>query len=188
MRKSFRFLTLLAISLAFVGSAFAYNDDGNPSTKRSVDGTPPYQAYREYQLVRYAENQANATPLTAGDVVVRDCVSDDQVSVGLAGTVGSADAVAGVVVSTTIPTADVVGTTAQTDYGRRNWGYIQVRGLNTNANMVGTAPGAGGTIRASDTARNATTAAALAGSNSPQGRVMGFAYDASTDAEIEIDL
>ena len=119
-------------------------------------------------------------------MVVWDCISDDGVTAGLVGT-ASTDAVAGVVVSVNIPTADAVGTTAQTDYGRRNWGYVQVKGLCTKVNITA-GPGAGSSIAASTTSRYATTAAAgavTAGSSIIVPKPMGFAYDASSQGQSE---
>lgn len=169
--------------------AYAYDADGNANKKREIDGAPAYVAYREYQLVRYASNQnvGTNTPLSAGDVVVGDCVSDDGVTIALVGATNSVDAVRGVVVSATIPTCDVTGSTAQTDFGRRNWGYIQVKGLCTTVNFLGSnTPAAGGAIVASATARNAQ--GALAGNSN---RMMGFAYDAGAGGssnKVYIDL
>ena len=169
-----KFISLVAM-LSFVsGVAFAYDADGNQNTKREMAGSPAWVPYREYQLVRFGENAPNSTALSQGDVVLNDCVSDDGVSVGIVGAANSVDAVAGVVVSVTIPTADTVGTTAQTDYGRRNWGYIQKKGLCTKVNVI--AGGAAGTaLVASDSLRCAT-----AGTPGKAGyRALGFAYDAS---------
>lgn len=179
-------IALFAILTLIGNVAYAYDADGNANTKRETNGAPGWLPYREYQLVRYgATSQGITLNLSAGDVVVWDCISDDGVSVNLVGTAGSADAVAGVVVSTTIPTADTVGTTAQTDFGRRNWGYIQVRGYNTNVNMIGTVS-AGVGIKASDTARNADDASGASGVN--KGRPMGFVMDANSDGEVVIQL
>jgi len=183
-KRIFGFIAILSL---VSGVAFAYDADGNPNTKREIAGSPAWSPYREYRLVRFPENAPNSTALTAGDVVVADCVSDDGVTVNLVSAASSADAVMGVVVSTTIPTADVVGTTVNTDYGRRNWGYIQVSGFCTNVNMVGTAPAGGQSLKASDTARNADVAVNTL-NGLPTGRVMGFAYDASTNAEVGISL
>lgn len=178
---------LFAVLSLVSGSVYAYDADGNANRKRAIDGAPAWVAYREYQLVRYPNNldAGSNTPLSAGDVVVWDCVSDDGVTVNLVGSTNSADAVAGVVVSTTIPSADVAGTTPQTDFGRRNWGYIQVRGLCTNVNTVGQTT-AGVAIKASDTARNADTASGADSVN--KGQKMGFAMDTGFNPEVIIQL
>lgn len=184
MRK--RLFALLAVITLVCGSAYAYDADGNINKKREVEGAPAYFPYREYQLVRYgATSQGITANLSAGDVVIWDCISDDGVSVNLVTTAGSSDAAAGVVVSTTILTADVTGTTAVTDWGKRNWGYIQVKGYNTNINMIGT-PTAGGAIKVSDSARNADTAVSTTGEY--KGRSIGFAMDANSDGEAMINL
>lgn len=183
-----RLLSFVAILLLVSGVAYAYNADGNANKKREIDGAPASVAYREYQLVRWAENGPNPTGgnLSAGDVVVGDCVSDDGITIAIVGATNSVDAVRGVVVSPLIQTCDVVGTTAITDFGRRNWGYIQVRGLCTTVNVI--AGGAAGTsLVASDSVRCATARAV--GNNN--GRTLGFAYDASglgnaNDVDIEL--
>lgn len=185
MKKLISFIAILSM-MGGVAYAYEYKGDGNANTKRAIEGAPAYVAYREYELVRFAENGQNGVQLSAGDVVVADCVSDDGVTIGLAGTVASTDAVKGVVVSPTIPTCDVTGSTAQTDFGRRNWGYIQVKGYCSTVNITGGPSIAGGVIVASSTARFAS-APPTANSNY---RPMGFAYDASTTAvgEAYIDL
>lgn len=187
MKKSI--FALLAILMIASGVAYAVQSpDGNAHANRET-GAPGYIPYREYQLVRYSESGPNGTSLTAGDVVIWDTVSDDGVSVGLVGTVGSSDAVAGVVVSTAIQTVELSGVTmtASLDYGRRNWGWIQVRGYNTNVNVVGGGvTTAGQTLKASDTPRNADASV-----NTGAGvirRVLGFAYDTGNDPEVGIGL
>lgn len=178
-------IALFAI-LALIGNvAYAYDADGNANVKRQVDGAPAYFAYREYQLVRYPAS-GNQISLSAGDVVLRDCISDDGISVNLASQGTSVDAVAGVVVSATIPTADVVGTTAQTDFGRRNWGYIQVKGLCTYANVNGGTATSGSSLIASSTLPRYATAST--GSAATTQRLLGFAYDASAQGQSEVDI
>lgn len=172
-----RIFGLFVILSLIGGMAYAYDADGNVNVKREIAGAPASVAYREYQLVRFAENGANGVQLSAGDVVVGDCVSDDGITVAIVGTTNSADAVRGVVVSSTIPTCDVTGTTAATDFGRRNWGYIQVRGLCTKCNIDGTGVAAGASMTASQTSRYATNP--KAGAIGP--KVMGFAYSTSAN-------
>lgn len=185
-----KLLSLFAI-LSFVsGIAYAYDGDGNTNKKREIEGAPGYFAYREYQLVRFAANGVNDAGLSAGDVVVGDCVSDDGISVAVVGATSSGDAVRGVVVSATIPTSDVTGTTAITDFGRRNWGYVQVKGLCTKVNELATnlAP-AGSTLVQSSVGRNATGAAATPQSSGM--KPLGFALDTGTSGstnDVYIDL
>lgn len=169
-----RVISLLAILSLIGGVAFAYDTDGNPANKREIAGTPGYQPYREYQEVRYGADGANDVGLSAGDVVIGDCISQDGITVGLVGTVGSSDAVRGVVVSPTIPTCDVLGSTASTDFGRRNWGWIQVRGLCTKVNVL-SGGAAGSTLVASPSARYAGPAPSAGTAT----RALGFAYAAS---------
>lgn len=187
MRK--RIFSLLAL-LTFVGGiAFAYDTDGNTSRKREIDGAPATFPYREYQLVRYSEEGSNQSPLSAGDVVVGDSVSDDGISVGLVGTAGSSDSVKGVVVSATIPTRDVLGLTSSSDFGRRNWGYIQVKGFCSTVNVSSGNANAGTTLIASGTLPRYATAAhssVFVGE-----RQLGWAYDASAGGggnKVEINL
>lgn len=181
-----RILSLFVL-LSFVGGmANAYDADGNANKKREIDGAAPYVAYREYQLVRFASNGNSAVVLSAGDVVVGDCVSDDGVTVAQSSAANSVDAVRGVVVSTTIPTCDVTGSTAQTDYGRRNWGYVQVKGLCTTVNLL-TGVLAGSSVVVAPLAKYGQAAV---NSNSGQ-KTLGFAYDASANGnanEVYIDL
>ncbi len=182
-----RLLSIVAILSLVSGVAFAYDADGNINTKRQIDGAPASVAYREYQLVRWGENGASPTGgnLSAGDVVVGDCVSDDGITVAIIGTTNSIDAVRGVVVSPAIQTCDVVGTTAITDFGRRNWGYIQVKGFCTKVNVYAGGV-AGSALVAAGQARCATAAP-----NNPGLRTLGFAYDASESGnanKVEINL
>ena len=183
-----KLISLFAILTMFGGIAFAYDGDGNASNKREINGAQGYVAYREYQLVRYAENGPNGVQLSAGDVVVADCVSDDGITVAILGATNSVDAVKGVVVSPTIGTADSVGTTPGIDFGRRNWGYIQVKGLCTKVNVTGGPTTAGSTLVASGTyARYATKSSVTAFGQ----RALGFALDASeegnaSDVNIEV--
>lgn len=176
-----RILSLVAVLALLSGSVYAYDADGNANTKREIAGAPGSYAYREYQLVRYADNAANQPSLSAGDVVVADCVSDDGITVGLVGATNSTDAVKGVVVSSTIATPDTTGTTAITDFGRRNWGYIQVKGLITKINVTG-GGAAGSTLVASPIARYATQQV-VTGTVVTAQRPLGFALDASEQGQ-----
>lgn len=170
-------ISLVALLTLVSGQAFATQGEGSggPNAKREISGAPGFVPYKEYQLVRYGENGPNSATLSAGDVVTWDCVSDDGVTIGLVGAVNSVDAVAGVVVSTVINTVEVTGTTPGVDYGRRNWGYIQVRGLSTKVNVTGGSAVVGSSLVASATARYATAALPINGGQ----RNLGFAYDAS---------
>lgn len=185
MKKLYSILLALGLLVGGVNVAHAYSSDGNPNLKDESTATPA-DPVRVYRLVRYPENQVDSVTLSAGDVVVWDCVSDDGVSVTLVSSANSTDAVAGVVVSPFIPTADSSNSAANS-IGRRNWGYVQTSGLCTVANV--TSGGAAGTaLRASQTARYAT-AATVTPTGTTQ-RIMGFAYDASSQgqAEVYVDL
>lgn len=188
-----RLFSLFVILSMLSGMAYAYDADGNANKKREIDGAPGFLAYREYLLVRWAENGASPTGgnLSAGDVVVADCVSDDGVTVALVSATNSIDAVRGVVVSSTIQSCDVTGTTSTTDFGRRNWGYIQVKGFTIKCNVINGPVVAGGSLVASTTARNATAASFVTTGTIGSHKLLGFAYDASADgvnSEAHIDL
>lgn len=182
-----KLISLAILSVLVAGSAFAMNgDDGSPAKKRET-GAPGFIPYREYAIARFGAVGVNDVGLSAGDVVVRDTVSDDGVTIALIGTGQSVDAVAGVVVSANISTAESTGLTASLDYGRRNWGVIQVKGHSTKVNILSGGVPAGSAIVASSTARYATAPANTAGVKS---KLMGFAYDASAQGQSEawIDL
>lgn len=178
-----KLLSLFAILSLVSGMAFAYDEGTAPHRVDSVGG-PADTPFRVYRLVRYAQASKDAVGLSAGDVVVWDLVSDDGVTVNLSdavGLTGSSDAVAGVVVgnnsaiySTSIPSGDV-GNTLSNDVGRRNWGYIQTEGLNTNTNIEVTSGGtatAGLGLRGSARPRYACAVQASGDAGS-----LGFSYD-----------
>lgn len=175
-----KFFSLLLCALLIGGAlpnAYAYNDGGNVNQKE-VSGGSPSDPCRVYQLVRYGEVGVNMPSLSSGDVVSWDVISDDGVSVNKGGYLStafvSADAVAGVVVSLTIPTADSTGTASES-IGKRNWGYIQTYGLNTDC-QVSAAMNAG---------EGLIMSGSVPGFASPRGtvfnqKVFGFAYDTET--------
>ena len=174
-------LIISFLAIAFLlggGVVYAFRDDGNPHQLRA-SGATDADPVRIYQLVRYAEDGANSVKLTAGDVVVWDCVSDDGISVNIYSAVQSVDAVAGVVVSPEIPTADnTAGTSAVSDLGHRNWGYIQVYGYCAKVNMQSGSAVVGSAIIASGTVAREGTAVGGAFH-----RILGFAYDASEEGQ-----
>ncbi len=173
---------LLALLVLSGGSAFGYQDDGNVNNKEISGGTAA-DPIRVYELVRYGESGANASSISAGDVVVWSLVSDDGVTIGLNSVVGafgavlSNDAVAGVAVGT-IPTAETAGNTAVADLGRRNWGYIQTYGYNSAVKVDGSTILAGSGLRASADPRRAGIGSAATGSVG--GGPLGFAFDATS--------
>jgi hypothetical protein len=174
MKKLF-FSLLIASFLFGSGVAFAYQDDGYPHRLKD-SGATNADPVRVYQLVRNGLSGASTQQMTAGDVVVWDCTSDDGVTVDIMSTTSSSDAVAGVVVSATIPTSDQAVATAVADMGHRNWGYIQIYGLCKIVNVTSGPALAGGAVVASGTtARYATAKAA----SSTYGTNLGFAYNAS---------
>lgn len=176
--KKLLYSFLIAFSLFAGGVGFAYDDGGLIANIESSGGYAD-DAIRIIQLVRYPEIDPRRPDgnvgISAGDVVVWDTVSDDGVTVNLIGVTGSIDSVAGVVVSATIPTADASGTAAQTT-GRRNWGYIQTYGLNTNVQIEATTV-AGQSLIAHPTHNGYATPA---DDDTVVGRVFGFAYDAES--------
>lgn len=181
--KKLIYSILLAFLLAGNGVAFSYSNDGNDHLIEGPGG-PASDPVRVYSLVRYADQGPNRPSLSAGDVVIWNCVSDDGVTVALVGDgAGSADAVAGVVVSPTIPTDDQAGAgfTASQELGRRNWGYIQKYGLCTVVNFSLGSAVVGSGIKAGDIPRTATAATMT----DIQGANLGFAYDASSNGQSE---
>lgn len=178
------------VALLMIGSGVAHATQGEGATgankKREIPGALGYVPYKEIQLVRWGESSpANSTTLSAGDVVVRDTLSDDGVTIGLIGTINcSTDAVAGVIVSPTISTAESTGLTPGVDYGRRNWGWMQVKGYCPTVNITAGA-GPGSALYASSTNRYATKSADNAPFNQ---RVLGFAYDNASQGQAEAEL
>ena len=168
---------IIASFLLGGGVSFAY-DEGSASHKIEESGGPSDTAVRIYQLVRnpiFGTDRDKDSTMSANDVVLWDGVSDDGVTVNLAGVAGSIDSVAGVVVSATIPTSDVQGT-ASANAGRRNWGYIQTYGLGSAKFGGGVGIDvAGQAIRASSVPRY------FVGANqtfATGNGIFGFAYDA----------
>jgi len=180
MKKLF-YSFLLASFLIGGGVAIAYND-GSAVNNKEASGGSAADPVRVYTLVRYPNTTDVGVALSAGDVVIWDCVSDDGVTVNLVTVAGSSDAVAGVVVSSTIPTADQANTAAG-DIGRRNWGYIQTYGVNSTVNIISGPAVAGQSLIASDTARYATSGVTVQAAT--QKRTLGFAYDASSSGQSE---
>lgn len=178
-------IAVIALLVLATGSlAHAYSEgSASPSAKRET-GAPGYVPYKEVQLVRFAENAPSSVGLSAGDVVLWNVVSDDGVTVQLFASGMSVDAVAGVVVSPTIGTCETVGTTPGIDYGRRNWGFMQTRGLCPVVNIDAGPVLPGAAIYASSTVRYATKSGVYNSGN----RSMGFAYDASSQGQAEAFL
>lgn len=185
MRKFKLFSLLILLVSAFVPMvAFAYPDDGSVADKWSNPN--PNDPYKIFTLVRYPSTSANEPGLSKGDVVIWDTVSDDGVTVNISTSTGvfnntsSIDAVAGVIVSTLIPSADQANS-AGGDINRRNWGWMQVYGYNSTVNITGGNALAGTGLVASNTVpRYATTAVATL-----ENRSMGFAFDASSQGQSE---
>jgi len=180
MKKLLSFVAIVSL----LGSvAFAYDEGSTgPNLKRSI-GAPASYPVKVLQLVRNGENGANESAMSNGDVVIWDCNSDDGVSVTYIGTGGnpstSTDAVAGVVVGS-IPTAETTGTTAVTDVGKRNWGYIQVYGLHSATRVTAVPITAGEGLRASAT-RGAAIGSGTTGPTASDAS-LGFAFDTSSSA------
>lgn len=147
MRKFILSLAAFIFAAGITSQAFAYDDasfkawhNKSMESEAAGQGTP----VRVLKFVHYASADANATSLLSGDVVVYDTVSDDGVTVTRSITSGDG-AIAGIVV-TTIPSCDnTTATSAQSDRGRRNWGWIIVHGPatatisagGTNAHAIG---------------------------------------------------
>lgn len=181
MKNLFRFALVLSVLLG-IGSnrvAFAAYSEGSAAHHLEEHDGPASNPVTVLTLVRYANADVDAPPITAGDVVIWNFVSDDGVTIDLAA--ASTDAVAGISVGT-IPTAETMSNTAVQDLGKRNWGYIQIYGYYPTCKIDGTTIAAGGGLRASPTARRATTsnATGLIQSGANGGSSLGFAYDASS--------
>lgn len=142
MRK----LTLALLLALFVGSiasvAYAIDDPSyaNYVIKRST-GAKQSDSPRVVRLVRYSvrgnDGSSQTRDLVSNDLVVWDTNSDDAVSVRMTST--SADgAVAGVVCSNTILTADNAQNFVGDANGQRNWGWIVVDGFATVRVQPGT--------------------------------------------------
>lgn len=181
------FISLLAIaSLIGGGLSYAYYDEGGnggaPNVK-DTSGGPVGTPVRVYTLVRYPVFSPNVPSLSAGDVVLWDTISDDGITINTMGEGGvtiSNDAVAGVVASLAIPTADVQGNTATQDVGRRNWGYIQTYGLNTDCNIDGTTITVGQALIPSSVARKASATVGANTNDISIANPLGFAFDATS--------
>lgn len=181
MKKYFVLAFVVLCGIAMVSGSFAYDEGIYPASKDQAVGSPD-QSPRIYRFVRYAEMAASSRSLSAGEVVVWDCISDDGVTIGLIGTVASStDAVAGVTVGT-IQTAEANGT-AGAQVGKRNWGYVQVYGVNTDCMLDGTVNIlAGGAVKAMEASGDNTSYGMGAATTQP-GAIFGFALDAvTTDA------
>lgn len=184
-------LILIVLALTLVGGvAFAGYDEGAYINNKEGSKGSPADPVRVYQLVRYAEMAASSRPLTGGEGVCWDTVSDDGVTIALRSKAGSRDAVAGVTVGR-IPTSEGGGTAAQ-EIGKSNWGYIQTYGYCPKAMVLATVA-AGQAIFLSET--DSYLGPCLLGSivaattpTVPQG--IGFAYDAvsSNAQDVEVFL
>ena len=191
--KKFLFSILLAISLVGSGLAFAYNDGGAVNNKEMSNGSPA-DPVRNYVLVRWPEvttgdsQLATGNALSAGDVVVWDCLSDDGVTVNISSVISSADAVAGFVVAT-ITQDTVAAVSAVADIGHRNWGFVQNYGpILAGAKTSGTltagqaiAPGSGNLARYAVPAQGTVT-------QTNTRVIFGFAYDAESGTNTAADV
>lgn len=138
--KKFKFIIISLIAMfAVCGNSFAVmiNTPTKVGIVKRQDGTAQQESVVVYKLVRYPTfNATNTAPsLVSGDAVVYDTVSADGISVRT--TTTSADgAFAGIVMATILSPDGVAGSTAESDAGRRNWGYIAVNGGPVYANIT----------------------------------------------------
>ena len=196
MKQLNKISLVLALSVLFgivSGVGYAY-DDGGVLHQTEKSGGTAADPVRVIQLVRNpmftAVGQAGgdatySQSLSSGDVVLWDLISDDGVTVNIVGEGGisvSNDAVAGVVVSSTIRTADGVSQSAVADIGKRNWGYIQTYGYFSGAHVDASAITAGDGLKASSTTRKAGTGAWVGVNATGTGNngSIGFAFDTSS--------
>lgn len=186
MKKIISIMLFVALFVG-VGVAFAGIDDGDKiHTKLSSNGMAS-DPIRIYQIVRFPAWGNSKLSASAGDVVLWDLVSDDGVTINYShhlGVTASSDAVAGVVIGT-IQTADSAGTVT-TDVGKRNWGYIQVYGINERVKVDKSNIAAGEGLRASQHSGRASATDGEATTHG--GASLGFAYDASASTEASIEV
>ena len=175
-----KLIGLLILSLSLCGTALAvtYDEGTFANTKDDHPGSAA-DPVRVYQLVRFGLYGNSTQPVSNGDVLIWDLVSDDGVTVGRVGasTAVSVDAVAGVAVGV-IATADNQSSSAANDLGRRNWGFIQVYGLHTAVQVDASSITLGNALEASATASKAGVANCTVGSTCAG--AFGFAYDTSS--------
>lgn len=135
MKKLIAVFALALTSVIVASPSWAINEPGfaNYVIKRST-GAKQSDAVREVRLVRYSvrgnTGQSQTRDLVSNDLVVWDTNSDDGVSIRMTST-SSDGAIAGVVASTTIFTADAAQNFVGEANGARNWGWIVVSGLTT---------------------------------------------------------
>ena len=182
-------ISILAITFLFVGSVCAYDEGGAINIKEESRGSAS-DPVRVYTLVRNPRTGVNAIAISAGDVLLWDCNSDDGVTINIVTEAGqSSDAVAGVAVGV-IPTADGART-AVVAVGAREWGYIQTYGLHTTVNfdVQAGAAAVGQTLVASPDIPGVCQVTET--TDGIHNQVMGFAYDAeasTADAEVFLRL
>lgn len=123
-------IVALLFASAFVGKvAFAgIPEPDNAGIKLRLTGDVQTDPVRVYKLVRNASRDANTGGIASTDVCVYNVISDDGVTVTL--TLTSADTTVAGIAVTAIATSDAVGSDQSLagDWGRRNWGWIQVYG------------------------------------------------------------
>jgi len=152
---------IVAISLALlllvgVASSFAATDDrvgirlGAGTGEIKSIGAPDYFAVKKFRKVRYVGQNFLGDTLTKDSVVVwfTGATTNDGVTVTTT-TTSSDSTVAGIVTRAALTRdAGQVGNTAQQDYAKRNWTWLQTYGpaqIRLNASTAATAGAALGT-------------------------------------------
>lgn len=139
---------IIALSIGLVMTSAAYaaipTDPVQIGILKREKGASQDTPTRVYVLVRYASQDggvgtSNSPTLPLGSAVIWDATSRDGVTIRT--TTTSADpAFAGITTGAILSKDAGITTNVSDDNGKRNWGYIQVYGLVTNARIV-----AGGT-------------------------------------------
>lgn len=155
--------------------------------KLQATGSRQGDGLRKVKLVRNASQEAATVAMASGDAVVYSSLSDDGVTIAY--TTTSKDATFAGILGTAISTSDAAaGTDANSDQGRRNWGWVIVHGpANAKVSSSGTnVHAAGDLFFTSRDAGAVTTFEALRGAATASidavravGAAGGFFFDAS---------
>ena len=200
--KKFTFLAsfLLSAFLLGTGVAHAVNEptlqgwDNKSKFAQQVPGAGGSTQTTVLKFVRYGESAQNGAQIVSGDAVVYDSISDDGITIDL--TTTSADGTFAGLAVVVIPTSDsTTVTSAFSDVGRRNWGWILVHGrASANVTAGGTNNNAVGDIliTSSDAGKvttlvNTGTPTAADNYKGTRGRG-GFFFDAADGSSTVVDV
>lgn len=158
-----KIFSLIALVALMSVPAFADYPSYESTVIKRQAGTRQSAPVRVIKLVRLAEQGVNAVSVVSGDALVYSLTSADGVSVNL--TTTSADIAIAGIACTAIPTSDATGaTSASSDEGRRNWGWIVVHGpANAKVSAGGTNANAAGDLWITSVDSGAITTPAVPG-------------------------